>query len=210
MLELSSRKTEDELPSGPRRECPPWSSRTLIVKPPQSGRKHPFLFSLSLPVLLLVLQGTQFSTDSSAVCASSPQHVLVSNPKWEEIVLQEVNRLRQRRGLVPLKVNAKAQVAARKHSLDMAKLGYFSHQDLQGRFVDDRLRRVKLSDWRGIAENIAKCSVSSNAAQETVVGWSKSPGHAKNMFNPIYSETGIGAVLDPDHDILFCQVFVAP
>jgi hypothetical protein len=180
------------------------SSVEILMRRSYSG-----LIWLGVLVLLLVSQGRFFSEDSSVIVASSSPRVFVSNPKWEEIVLQEVNRLRQKRGLVPLKINPKAQAAARKHSLDMAKLGYFSHQDLQGKFVDDRLRRVKLSDWQGIAENIAKCTVSSNAAQETVDGWSKSPGHAKNMFNPIYSETGIGAVLDPDHDILFCQVFVA-
>jgi uncharacterized protein YkwD len=171
---------------------------------------YSILFWLGILVFLLVSQGRVFSEDCSVIAAFSSPRVFASNPKWEELVLQEVNRLRKKKGLVPLKINPKAQVAARKHSLDMAKLGYFSHQDLQGKFVDDRLRRVKLDDWEGIAENIAKCSVSSNAAQETVDGWSKSPGHAKNMFNPIYSETGIGAVLDPDHDILFCQVFVAP
>ena len=148
-----------------------------------------------------------FSDDASNLQQHSAQ-VFVSNLKWEKYILEEVNRLREAKGLVPLRLNPKAQAAARNHSLDMARLGYFSHRDLEGRLVDDRLRQVKLGPWKGIAENIAKCDASSNPAQQTVDGWTKSPGHAKNMFNPQYNETGIGAVLDADGAVLFCQVFV--
>jgi uncharacterized protein YkwD len=159
--------------------------------------------------VFLLLQSTQLSEDSSSGPTPSPKHAFVSNLKWEESILQEVNRLRQEKGLGLLRINPKAQTAARNHSLDMAKLGYFSHKDLQGKLVDDRLRQVKLSDWKAIAENIAKCDASSNPTQQAVDGWTKSPGHAKNMFNPQYNETGVGAVLDADNAVLFCQVFVA-
>ncbi len=165
------------------------------------------LFSVFFLSVLLGSKTKIFSDDTSNVRHSSGR-VFVSNLKWEECILQEVNRLREEKGLCRLKLNPKAQAAARNHSLDMARLGYFSHRDLEGRLVDERLRRVNLGPWKGIAENIAKCGVSSNVAQQTVDGWTKSPGHARNMFNPQYNETGIGAVLDPDGDVLFCQVFV--
>jgi uncharacterized protein YkwD len=90
----------------------------------------------------------------------------------------------------------------------MAKKGYFSHQDLEGGQVDARLEQVYFGPWKGIAENIAKCDASSHPSQQAVAAWSKSPGHAKNMFKPEYNETGIGAVLDHDGYVLFCQVFV--
>jgi len=179
------------------------------MKPSRSYRKHPHVFSLEFLTLLLSLQGTQFSENSSVIPTPSPKHVFVSNLKWEESILEEVNRLREEKGLGRLKINPKAQAAARNHSLDMAKLGYFSHKNLQGGLLDERLRQVKLGGWKAIAENIAKCDASSNPAQQAVDGWTKSPGHAKNMFNPQYTETGVGAVLDPDGAVLFCQVFVA-
>ena len=159
-------------------------------------------------VLLLGFSAIVFPNDSSSNLAHTSCHVFVSNLKWEKTILDEVNRLREKRGLGSLKINLKAQAAARNHCQDMAKLGYFSHSDLQGRLVDERLRQVQLGPWKAIAENIAKCDAESNPAQQAVEGWTKSPGHAKNMFNPLYTETGVGAVLDPDGAVLFCQVFV--
>jgi uncharacterized protein YkwD len=179
------------------------------MKPSRSYHKQPLVFSLAFLTFLLSLQGRQFSADSSAIPTPSPKHVFVSNFKWEEYILEEVNRLREEKGLGRLKINPKAQAAARNHSLDMAKLGYFSHKDLEGRFLDERLRQVKLGGWKAIAENIAKGDASSNPTTHAVDGWTKSPGHAKNMFNPQFTETGVGAVLDPDGAVLFCQVFVA-
>ena len=172
-------------------------------------RNHPTPFSAGVMILLLSVSGRTFSDDSSPNLTRAFRHLFVSNLKWEEYILEEVNRLREEKRLGRLKLNPKAQAAARNHSLDMAKLGYFSHKNLQGRFLDERLRQVKLGAWKGIAENIAKCDASSNPAQQIVDGWTKSPGHAKNMFNPQFTETGVGAVLDPDGAVLFCQVFVA-
>jgi uncharacterized protein YkwD len=149
-----------------------------------------------------------FSDDLSPSAADASPKVFSSSLKWEEQVLAQVNRLRAEKGLGQLKLNPRAQAAARNHSIDMAKRGYFSHRDLQGGLVDERLRQAHLGPWKGIAENIAKCDASANPAQQAVVGWSKSPGHAKNMFNPDYNETGIAAVLDQDGYVLFCQVFV--
>jgi len=183
--------------------------KRIVMKPSLSQRCHSLLFLLVILIFLLSPQRRLLSEDSSAGLAPSSRHVLVSNLKWEESILDQVNRLRQEKGLGQLKINPKAQTAARNHSLDMARLGYFSHKDLRGNLVDERLRQVKLVDWKAIAENIAKCDAASNPAQQAVSGWTKSPGHAKNMFNPQYNETGIGAVLDPDGAVLFCQVFVA-
>ena len=109
-------------------------------------------------------------------------------------------------GLQPLKKNLKLQLAAREHSCEMARLGYFSHNDFQGRDLKQRLAPLQLR-WQSIAENIAKCQDSS-PAKTAVDGWSHSPGHKRNMLNPDFDETGIGAVVNPEGEVSFCQIFM--
>ncbi|HVN79223.1 MAG TPA: CAP domain-containing protein [Terriglobia bacterium] len=132
----------------------------------------------------------------------------VIQPQAEKYVFSEVNRLRVEVGLEPLKKNLKLQVAARDHSCEMARLGYFSHDDFQGRNLQQRLAPLRLM-WQTIAENIAKCQDSS-PARTAVDGWFHSPGHKRNMLNPDFTETGIGAVVNQEGEVSFCQIFMRP
>ena len=88
----------------------------------------------------------------------------------------------------------------------MARLGYFSHEDFQGRNLKQRLAPLRLT-WKTIAENIAKC-LDSNPAKTAVDGWLHSPGHKRNMLNAEFNETGIGAIVSPDGEVSFCQIFM--
>ena len=126
--------------------------------------------------------------------------------RLEEFLMTEINRLRMTRGLNPLKLNVKLQEAARRHSLDMSSLNYFSHEDLDGHNLKDRLASARLG-WKRLGENIAKCQ-SSNPAKTALAGWLKSPGHRSNILNRGFTETGIGAVADSEGVVSFCQVFM--
>lgn len=126
--------------------------------------------------------------------------------RLEEYLMAEINRVRMTRGLNPLKPNVKLQEAARSHSLDMSSLNYFSHKDLDGRSVKDRLASAKLG-WKQLGENIAKCK-SSDPAKTALAGWLDSPGHRSNILNKGFTETGIGAVADSEGEVSFCQIFM--
>src|SRR5262245_56809136 len=92
--------------------------------------RTPLCSVIFLVVFLTLLPGGRariFSDDASNLQQHSSGQPFVSNLKWEKYILEEVNRLREAKGLVPLRLNPKAQAAARNHSLDMARLGYFSH-----------------------------------------------------------------------------------
>ncbi len=39
-------------------------------------------------------------------------------------------------------------------------------------------------------------------------GWLQSKGHKRNIFDPDFSETGIGAYIGPDEEVTFCQIFL--
>jgi hypothetical protein len=126
--------------------------------------------------------------------------------RLEEFLMTEINRVRMTRGLNPLKLNVKLQETARSHSLDMASLNYFSHKDLDGHSLKDRLASARLG-WKRLGENIAKCQ-SSAPAKTALAGWLESPGHRSNILDRGFTETGIGAVADSEGEVSFCQIFM--
>ncbi len=124
----------------------------------------------------------------------------------EDYILTEINRIRKAKGLDPLKLNSKLQEVARRHSLDMSSLNYFSHEDLDGHDVRYRLASARVG-WKRVGENIAKCR-SSDPARTALAGWLDSPGHRRNILDQGFKETGIGAVVDPEGEVSFCQIFM--
>lgn len=99
----------------------------------------------------------------------------------------ELNRIRLALGLSAVRIDGKLGDAARDHSRDMEKLGFFSHESpVEGkRSFGARAARFGTS---ASAENIA-------AGQETGLGairaWWYSPGHHKNMLGG-HGRTGLG------------------
>lgn len=125
-------------------------------------------------------------------------------------VFDLINQEREENGVRPLVWTEKAAAVARIHSDNMAQLGFFSHEDLDGRMVSERADRNGLSKWRQIGENIAWISGYDDPAARAVEGWMKSPGHRRNILDPKYSETGIGLSVAGSGRVYFTQVFVSP
>jgi uncharacterized protein YkwD len=88
----------------------------------------------------------------------------------------------------PLFMNASLANAAREHSLDMGRRGYFDHATPEGVSPWDRM---KAAGWSGgyNGENIFGGPAT---AEEVVDGWMKSPGHCENIMNPAFKYIGIG------------------
>jgi len=129
--------------------------------------------------------------------------------RCEETVFSEINRFRRRRGLRLLRLDPQLQQAARDHSLNMARHGYFDHHDLEGKTVRDRVARRAAGHWTLVAENIAKDRAGVAEVKQVCESWMKSPGHRKNILHPRFSETGVGAIMDLEGNILLTQVFLA-
>ncbi len=103
-------------------------------------------------------------------------------------MLDALNYERARRGLAPLVREARLDLAAQRHSEEMAQRDVLDHVGNGGTSAFDRIRAVGYS-WRAAAENIA----SGNAdAIATLQQWIHSPGHYQNMINPLYTQVGIG------------------
>lgn len=88
----------------------------------------------------------------------------------------------------PLTVHSALTTAARGHSADMARNGYFSHTSLDGRTPQDRMRAAGYSGRR-TGENIAAGQTS---AAGVMMAWMDSPGHKANILNCQYHHIGVG------------------
>jgi uncharacterized protein YkwD len=99
--------------------------------------------------------------------------------------------------------------AALRHSLDMARQRYFSHQGKDGRAVGDRAQQAGYR-WRSVGENIA---AGQETPEEAVASWLDSPGHCANIMHPEFTQMGAGHATDAARETpraYWTQVFGTP
>ena len=101
-----------------------------------------------------------------------------------------INKAREAEGLKPLKADPEIAVAARKHSADMFKRGYFSHTSPDGKTPFDRINDEKVRYYTA-GENLALAQTLDIAHN----GLMKSPGHRANILRRSFGRVGI-AILD--------------
>ena len=97
--------------------------------------------------------------------------------------------------------DTRLELAAQRHSADMAEHEYFSHIGTDGTDTGDRAQRAGYH-WRVIGENIARYQQS---VDQVVDDWLESPGHCRQILDPSFQEVGVAEV--GDH---WTQVFGVP
>ncbi len=142
-----------------------------------------------------------------------------------------VNVERARRGLAVLAWDARLARIALRHSRDMAKRNFFSHDSPEGQDFDARYRQAGYrcairvgSVVHAGAENIALGRLYSSMrivngvaeydwnsaeqiARKVVDGWMDSRGHRKNILTPHWRHEGVGVEIHPDNKIYVTQNF---
>ncbi|CAL9348579.1 sigma-70 family RNA polymerase sigma factor [Streptomyces sp. enrichment culture] len=103
-------------------------------------------------------------------------------------VLELVNAERAKAGCSPVRQNSTLDVAAQRHSDDMAARGFFDHTNPDGEDPGDRITAAGYR-WSTYAENIAR---GQQTAAEVMQSWMNSPGHRANILNCSVKETGLG------------------
>ncbi len=103
-------------------------------------------------------------------------------------MLAFTNQARADNGCPALSLNDKLNVAADRHSEDMAVRGYFDHTSPEGEGPGVRVADAGYSG-RGWGENIAQ---GYGSAAAVIEGWMNSPGHRANILNCEFSELGVG------------------
>jgi len=111
----------------------------------------------------------------------------------ERRAIRLTNTYRMIMGMRALLINASLVEAARQHSREMKRLGYFSHTSPKAKFRTPWERAELFGYPRGacMGEGIAHCGRSAGAAHGA---WLRSPPHHRNKLNPNYVDIGIGHV----------------
>jgi uncharacterized protein YkwD len=117
-------------------------------------------------------------------------------PSLNHQVLAALNSFRVAHGLVPLHESAALDRSARKHSLQMGRVGYFAHPSADGTAFWRRIERFYPDEhyaYWSVGENLlwAAEGVSADHAMQM---WIESPPHLANMLAPRWRQIGISAV----------------
>lgn len=106
----------------------------------------------------------------------------------------------------PLQWDDRLAAAAREHSEDMARNGFFSHKGSDG--SDPALRTSKAGiQWRCTGENIAKVRDVAQAEQLFMDEPKFQENHRKNILNPDYTLVGVGIARGADGALYVTQEF---
>jgi len=141
---------------------------------------------------LTVLVATAFVVDSALASSRSETSLQTLNRQ----VLASVNRLRAEHGLVALHESPALDRSARRHSLEMGRLGYFSHSSADGMQFWRRIRHFYpangYSYW-SVGENLVWASPSLSAGGAMKL-WISSPPHRANLLSRRWRQIGVSAV----------------
>ena len=121
-------------------------------------------------------------------------------PALDRQVLGAVNRFRLAHGLVALRASAALGRSARRHSLEMGRVGYFDHSSADGTAFWKRIRRYYSAEgysYWSVGENLVWSSPSLSAAGAMKL-WIASPPHLKNLLTPQWRQFGVSAVTVAD------------
>ena len=133
---------------------------------------------------------------AGAGAASSPARTLAAADSLEIDVLRELNTIRRRQGLVPLRRSEPLSSAADAHSRAMGTYGFFAHDSRDGSEFWKRVQRFyapKGYETWSVGENLLWSSGRLTAAAALKL-WMGSPGHRKNILTARWREIGLSAV----------------
>ena len=92
--------------------------------------------------------------------------------------------------------NDRLTAAAVAHAGDMVRFNFFDHTGSDGLSVSDRADSAGYN-WRAVGENIAAGQID---VEEVHDGWLASPGHCRNIMNPLYTEVGAACIVTENAD----------
>jgi uncharacterized protein YkwD len=175
----------------------------------------------SIPVLISC-QGAhdRYSSEHAAERAYARQsQPRIGIHELEKNIHALINKERTKHGLSALAWDDTLGRISRKHSQDMAKRNYFSHDSPEGHDFSYRYRQDGYScavRWQSViytgAENIFQNNLydsittingvryydwnsEGKIAETTVEGWMNSSGHRKNILTPHWKKEGIGVAI---------------
>ena len=145
---------------------------------------------------LMLLAASLAAAVAAASANAAPRTPAAALSPLESGVLVDINAFRAQHGLAKLRLNTRLTAAARAHSSQMAKDGYFAHESADGSPFWKRVQTFYASSsWRfwSVGENLLWSSPSIDPSRALKL-WLASPEHRKNLMNPRWREIGVSAV----------------
>jgi uncharacterized protein YkwD len=167
-----------------------------------SHRLHVYA-ALVLAALLVMASLALPLAAGAATCASaSALPGDASRSQLARAVVCVSNLERRAHGLRALRVNRQLASAARRHSLDMVRRGYFAHTGPSGDTFVQRIRAAgylrSARTWL-VGENLGWGWGAGASPSGIVDAWMHSPEHRKILLRPSYGEVGVGVVRGGPH-----------
>jgi len=153
---------------------------------------------LALAAAFALLPAASAAASPSACQSSHVTPTAESVRQVEQTVLCLVNAERTQRGLRRLAQDDRLDTAAARHSTDMVRRDFFSHDAPNGSSPTERIRNAGyLKGARGwsTGENIAWGTGSLATPQSIVRGWMRSAGHKRNILHRSFDAIGVGVAL---------------
>jgi uncharacterized protein YkwD len=126
--------------------------------------------------------------------------------KFDQQILDLVNKERSKVGAKPLKLNEKLDRAADEHSIDQAAHNKMSHNGSNGSKFGDRIKQDGYL-FSSAAENVA---AGQKNPMQVMESWMNSSGHRTNILNPQLENIGIGSATSSNGTLFWTQDFGTP
>ena len=142
--------------------------------------------------LLVLSSGT---VSAGAGVSRRSVHILAANA-LESQVLVDLNAVRTRHHLRPLRLSARLGAAANEHSVQMARVGYFAHESANGSPFWRRIQRyypARGFRYWSAGENLLWSSPGVDASGALKM-WMRSSEHRRNILTVQWREIGLSAV----------------
>lgn len=152
--------------------------------------------SVRTRLAVLVALALTLVSVSVAQAATKPTRTVAAADRLETQVLEQLNAVRKRNGLVPLRLSRPLSNAADLHARAMGTYGFFAHESRDGSAFWKRVQRFYgpggYDTW-SVGENLLWSTGSLSGARALEL-WMASPGHRKNILTPRWREIGVSAL----------------
>ena len=186
------------------------------------GRAFLKIAAVVICVLCVIVFLERGRSDARSGSLSGPHADMT---RLERKIHSLINKERAKKGLPALLWDEGLHSIARRHSQDMEKRNFFSHDDPEGRSFPERYKdafykcRIRVGDtFCTGAENISQFyldneslnkdgSAEEKIAEAVVKGWMNSKGHRGNILTPYFKRQGIGVAVSDDGRVFVTENF---
>ncbi|MFF4399736.1 sigma-70 family RNA polymerase sigma factor [Streptomyces sp. NPDC001480] len=170
------------------------ATRAVETSPPASASPSPSASKPKKTAAAKTPRPTRKSTPTPTRSArptprpsSTPTTQVASSDTVAQVVAL-VNKERSAAGCGPLTEDPQLEVAAQRHSDDMAARHFFDHTNPDGADPGQRITAAGYR-WSTYGENIAQGQQTPQAVMDS---WMNSPGHRANILNCSFKDIGVG------------------